>query len=70
MNNEKEMKDRKNINLLESLKREISVAHNEFMKNIIRFFINKKNTIRFFFWSKKKYNSFKINTGPGWGLRK
>lgn len=53
MNNEKEMKDRKNINLLESLKREISVAHNEFMKNIIRFFINKKNTIRFFFWSKK-----------------
>lgn len=59
MNNEKEMKDRKNINLLESLKRDISVAHNEFMKNIIRFFINKK-----------KYNSFKINTGPGWGLRK
>lgn len=46
MNNEKEMKGRKNINLLESLKREISVAHNEFMKNIIRFFINKKNTIR------------------------
>lgn len=46
MNNEKEMKDRKNIYLLESLKRDISVAHNEFMKNIIRFFINNKKKNR------------------------